>query len=66
MPQPVAPSIQRELAECLAVADPRCGDTRHAWAVVTMRGLCPSCLLSLRDYTAAAPRYWPEPGLVTA
>lgn len=54
--RPLSPSIRREVAEYLMVADPRCA---HDLALAASRVACPRCQRSLADYLSVSPQEWP-------
>lgn len=54
--RPVQPSIRREIAEYMMIADPRC---QHTATLIASRGICPDCHRSLDDYLSEAPEVWP-------
>lgn len=58
MSRPIQPSTTRQLAQFLALLDPRCGAEQHN--EIAKDGICPSCHLDLGVYVAALPRDWPE------
>lgn len=58
--RPIQPTVRRELAQSLAIIDPRCGDEYHNMIATRVGAACPSCHLDLAAYVAVMPTDWPE------
>jgi hypothetical protein len=55
--RPVQPSIAKQLAQFMALLDPRCGFDAHN--KVAQGEQCPHCHLDLWTYLEAMPKVWP-------
>jgi hypothetical protein len=55
--RPIQPSIRKQLAQFLALMDPRCGLDAHNR--VAQGETCPHCGLNLWTYADVIPQDWP-------
>lgn len=55
--RPIQPSIAKQLAQFLALMDPRCGLDSHNR--IAQGDRCPACGLDLWTYMDAIPKVWP-------
>jgi predicted Zn-ribbon and HTH transcriptional regulator len=55
--RPIQPSMRKEMAQQMALLDPRCGFESHNR--VTLGEQCPRCHLDLWSYLEVVPQVWP-------
>ena len=55
--RPIQPTIVKQLAQLMAVLDPRCGFESHNR--ITTGEQCPACHLDLWTYIESLPKAWP-------
>ena len=59
--RPVQHSTLTQLAQFMALLDPRCGFEEHNVIVKLPYAPCPRCHLDLKTYRDALPQDWPTP-----